>query len=150
MGIGFPPDRTSILESPEILILSWGATVPLIAHAAGVELDEITTTWDKWVTDAPIETAKGTVAPGTVAALRFPINGMLGGKNRISLEHVNRVGESSAPEWPRGNQDDVYQVVVDGSPSITQETAFRFNDGSGRDAGAAGGFAAVWGVCNPR
>ena len=42
MGIGFPPERTSILESPEILILSWGATVPLIAHAAGVEFDDIT------------------------------------------------------------------------------------------------------------
>jgi hypothetical protein len=138
MGIGFPPERTSILESPEILILSWGATVPLMAHAAGVELDDITTTWNKWVTDSPIETAKGTVEAGTVAAIRFTINGILGGHTRISLEHVNRVGKSSAPEWPRGSQDDVYQVVVDGSPSITQETAFRFTDGSGRDAAAAG------------
>ena len=28
--------------------------------------------------------------------------------------------------------------MIDGSPSITQETAFRFSDGSGRDAAAAG------------
>jgi len=49
-----------------------------------------------------------------------------------------RVGKDSAPEWPRGNQNDVYQVVIDGSPSITQETAFRFTDDSGRDAAAAG------------
>jgi len=110
----------------------------MIAHAAGVKLDEITTTWEKWVTDAPIETAKGTVAAGTVAAVRFTINGIVGGRPRISLEHVNRVGERSAPDWPRGNQDDVYQVVIEGSPSITQETAFRFTDGSGRDAAAAG------------
>jgi 2,4-diaminopentanoate dehydrogenase len=138
MGIGFPPERTSILESPEILILSWGATVPLVAHAAGVQLDDITTTWEKWITDVPIETAKQTVAPGTVAAIRFTINGKVRGETRISLEHVNRVGKSSAPQWPRGNQDDVYQVAIDGSPSITQETAFRFTDGSGRDAAAAG------------
>jgi 4-hydroxy-tetrahydrodipicolinate reductase len=32
----------------------------------------------------------------------------------------------------------VYRVEIEGSPSITQETAFRFNDGSGRDAAAAG------------
>jgi 4-hydroxy-tetrahydrodipicolinate reductase len=63
---------------------------------------------------------------------------MVAGEPRISLEHVNRVGEGSAPDWARGNQDDVYQVVIDGSPSITQETAFRFTDGSGRDAAAAG------------
>ena len=35
----------------------------------------------------------------------------------------------------------MYRVVVDGTPSITQETAFRFSDGSGRDAAAAGCFA---------
>ena len=136
MGIGFSPEHRCLLETPEILIVAWGATVPMMAQAVGVKLDEITTTWQKWVTDAPIETAKGTVAAGTVAAVRFTINGIVGGEPRISLEHVNRVGERSAPDWPRGNQDDVYQVVIEGNPSITQETAFRFSDGSGRERGS--------------
>ena len=48
------------------------------------------------------------------------------------------MGTDAAPDWPRGTQDDVYRVEIDGSPSITQETAFRFTDGSGRDAAAAG------------
>jgi 4-hydroxy-tetrahydrodipicolinate reductase len=78
------------------------------------------------------------VAPGTVAAIRFTISGMVAGVSRISLEHVNRVGADSAPDWPRGNQDDVYQVIIDGNPSINQETAFRFTDGTGRDAATAG------------
>ncbi len=138
MGIGFPPERVSILETPEILVLSWGATVPLIADATSVNLDDVKTTWEKWVTDSPIETAKGVVAAGTVAAIRFTIEGIVGGEPRISLEHVNRVGKDSAPEWPRGNEDDVYQVLIEGTPSIRQETAFRFTDGSGRDAAAAG------------
>jgi 4-hydroxy-tetrahydrodipicolinate reductase len=73
-----------------------------------------------------------------VAAIRFTINGMLNGEARICLEHVNRVGQDSAPEWPRGNQNDVYRVVIEGTPSIVQETAFRFTDGSGRDAATAG------------
>jgi 2,4-diaminopentanoate dehydrogenase len=138
MGIGRPPDYTPLLEHSEILVMSWGATVPMIAHAVGVELDEITTTWEKWVTDQPISTAKGVIEPGHVAAIRFTIDGMLDGLPRISLEHVNRVGNQAAPDWPRGTQDDVYRVEIDGSPSITQETAFRFTDGSGRDAAAAG------------
>jgi hypothetical protein len=104
----------------------------------GIELDEITTTWEKWVTDQPVKTAKGLIEPGCVAAIRFTINGIYRGEPRICLEHINRVGAAAAPDWPRGNENDVYRVVIDGSPSITQETAFRFTDGSGRDAAAAG------------
>ena len=62
----------------------------------------------------------------------------LQGEPRICLEHVNRVGNDAAPDWPRGNKNDVYRVEIEGTPSITQETAFRFTDGSGRDAAAAG------------
>jgi 4-hydroxy-tetrahydrodipicolinate reductase len=138
MGIGRPPGFTPLLEHSDILVMSWGATVPMMAHAVGVELDAITTTWEKWVTDTAITTAKGVIEPGNVAAIRFTINGMFGGEPRICLEHVNRVGTDAAPDWPRGTQDDVYRVEIAGTPSITQETAFRFTDGSGRDAAAAG------------
>ena len=138
MGIGRPPEFTPLLEHTDILVMSWGATVPMMAHAVGIELDEITSTWDKWVTDQPITTAKGVINPGEVAAIRFTINGIFGGEPRICLEHINRVGTAAAPHWPRGTQDDVYRVEIVGTPSITQETAFRFTDGTGRDAAAAG------------
>jgi hypothetical protein len=138
MGIGRPPEYVPLLEHTDILVMSWGATVPMMAHAVGIELDEITSTWEKWVTDDSITTAKGVIRPGEVAAIRFTINGIYGGEPRICLEHINRVGEKAAPGWPRGHDNDVYRVVIDGSPSITQETAFRFSDGSGRDAAAAG------------
>lgn len=138
MGIGKPPEHKPMLEHPDILIFAWGATVPMIAHAAGIELDEMTTTWDKWVTPREVTTAKGVIQPGNVAAVRFTINGVYRGETRIQLEHVNRVGQGSAPDWPTGNENDVYRVEIEGSPSIVQETAFRFTDGSGRDAAAAG------------
>ena len=138
MGIGRPPEHRPLLQTPEILVFAWGATVPMIAHAAGIELDEITTTWDTWVTDHEIETAKGVIGPGNVAAVRFTINGVYRGETRIQLEHVNRVGVGSAPDWPSGTENDVYRIDVEGTPSIFQETAFRFTDGSGRDAAAAG------------
>jgi len=138
MGIGRPPEHRPLLQTPEVLIFAWGATVPMIAHAAGIELDEITTTWDKWVTDTPRQTVKGIIEPGNVAAVRFTINGIYKGENRIQLEHVNRIGLDAAPDWPSGNDNDVYRVDIEGTPSIFQETAFRFTDGSGRDAAAAG------------
>jgi 2,4-diaminopentanoate dehydrogenase len=138
MGIGRSPEFTPLLEHQEILVMSWGATVPMIAHAVGIELDRITTTWDKWVTPTPIKTAKGIIESGAVAAIHFTINGVFHGETRIALEHINRVGTDAAPDWPRGSEDDVYRVEIEGSPSIRPETAFRFTDGSGRDAAAAG------------
>jgi hypothetical protein len=138
MGIGKPPEHRPLLETPDILVFAWGATVPMIAYAAGIELDGITTTWDKWVTPNERKTAKGIIAAGNVAAVRFTINGIYEGETRIQLEHVNRIGDDAAPHWPSGNQNDVYRVDIEGTPSIFQETAFRFTDGSGRDAAAAG------------
>ncbi len=138
MGIGRPPEFTPLLEIPDILIMAWGATVPMIAHAAGIELDDITTTWEKWVTPEDRKSAKGIVKAGDVAAIRFTINGVYQGREVITLEHVNRIGLDAAPEWPTGSGDDVYRVDIDGSPSISQETAFRFTDGSGRAPAVAG------------
>jgi 4-hydroxy-tetrahydrodipicolinate reductase len=138
MGIGKSPDYTPLLEHRDILVMSWGATVPMIAHAAGITLDEITTTWEKWVTPEDRKSAKGIIQAGNVAAVRFTINGRYRGATRIQLEHVNRIGLDAAPDWPTGNDNDVYRVDIEGTPSISQETAFRFTDGSGRDAAAAG------------
>jgi 4-hydroxy-tetrahydrodipicolinate reductase len=138
MGIGRSPDYSPLLEIPDILIMAWGATVPMIAHAAGIELDDITTTWEKWVTPTDRPTAKGVVKAGDVAAIRFTINGVFNGREVITLEHVNRIGLDAAPQWPTGSGDDVYRVDIDGSPSIVQETAFRFTDGSGRAPAVAG------------
>ncbi len=89
MGIGRPPEFTPLLEHTDILVMSWGATVPMMAHAVGIELDEITSTWDKWVTDVPITTAKGVINAGEVAAIHFTINGMYKGE---------------APHLPRARQ----------------------------------------------
>ncbi|CAN5879570.1 dihydrodipicolinate reductase [soil metagenome] len=138
MGIGREPDFRPLLEHPDVLIFAWGATVPMMAYAAGIELDEITTTWDKWVTPTERKTVKGVIQPGQVAAVRFTINGVYQGTTRIQLEHVNRIGHDAAPDWPSGTENDVYRVDIEGTPSIFQETAFRFTDGSGRDPATAG------------
>lgn len=135
MGIGRTPDTPALLEIPDLLIMAWGATVPMMAEAVGIELDDITTTWEKWVTDTPIPSAKGTVEPGEVAAIRFQIQGWLDGRERITLEHVNRIGADAAPDWPTGDAGDCYRVEIVGRPSITQETKFTL---AGADSATAG------------
>ena len=137
MGFGEPPEAKALLEIPDVLIMAWGGTVPMMADAIGIELDDITTTYEKWVTDEPIDYPHGTIEPGTVGAIRFTVNGIVAGEPRIALEHVNRITDQAAPDWPRGRiaDNDVYRVDIEGSPSISQEMMLR---GEGGDANAGG------------
>ena len=89
MGIGRPPDFTPLLEHTDILAMSWGGTIPMMAHAIGVELDGITSTWEKWVTDRPITTAKGVLAARHRG--RHPV-------------HPERPGRRRAPHLPRARE----------------------------------------------
>jgi 4-hydroxy-tetrahydrodipicolinate reductase len=72
MGIGREPEFKPMLEDRDMLIFAWGATVPMIAHAAGIMLDEITTTWDKWVTPTERNSARDVIKPGHVARSGSP------------------------------------------------------------------------------
>ena len=137
MGIGREPEYQPLLENSDILVFAWGATVPMIAHAAGIKLDEITTTWDKWVTPTERTTVKGVIPAGHVAAVRFTINGVYRGETRIQLEHVNRIGHDAAPDWPSGNQDDVYRVEIEGTRASSRRPRSGSPTARG-DAAAAG------------
>ena len=111
MGIGRPPAYTPLLEIPDLLVMAWGATVPMIAHAAGIELDDITTTWEKWVTPTDRPTAKGVIEAGNVAAIRFTINGVHDGREVITLWGHFDLGDEKAPF--RAMAGPVYRMVID-------------------------------------
>jgi 4-hydroxy-tetrahydrodipicolinate reductase len=137
MGLGDPMEKEALLEKPEILIFSWGHTIPMIADALGVSLEKIDTVWEKWEAPERIEYPLGAIEPGCCAAVRFEIRGWVGGEPRIVVEHVNRITNLSAPDWPRARieENDCYRLIIDGSPSIVQETALR---GAGGDPNAGG------------
>lgn len=127
MGLNAPMENKAILEIPEMLIFAWGHTIPMIADAVGVSLDRIDAVYEKWPAVEPIPYRYGTVPAGHCAAVRFEIRGWVGDNAAIVLEHVNRITNAAAPDWPRAAsvENDVYRVIIKGSPDITQETAFR-------------------------
>jgi 4-hydroxy-tetrahydrodipicolinate reductase len=137
MGIGEPIDFKAILEETKVLVFAWGHTIPMIADALGVEIEGYESTYQKWETPEDIEHMNGVISAGCCAAVRFEIMGIVKGEPRIVIEHVNRITGAAAPDWPRAKieEDDCYRVVIEGSPNITQETAFR---GAGGDANAGG------------
>jgi 2,4-diaminopentanoate dehydrogenase len=47
--------------------------------------------------------------------------GVVDGRDAIVIEHVNRMAPDVAPDWPVGERDGTYRIVIDGEPVITCE-----------------------------
>ena len=78
----------------------------------------------------PLRIGSRTVEPGTTAAMRFEVMGIVEGKPRLVVEHVTRLDDALAPEWPAGNGS--YRVIIKGNPSMRCE--FEFEDEHGDHA----------------
>lgn len=136
MGFGKPMDAMPLILWPGALTLAWGPVVRMLADGLGVELDEITEWHEKWEAPTPYETAVGPIAEGTMAALRFEIRGIVGGEEKIVVEHVTRMHDDAAPDWPHGtNPQGGYRIELVGSPSITADIELVGDDGDHNTGG---------------
>ena len=55
-----------------------------------------------------------------MGGMRFKLAGMVDGEERVVLEHITRMGEGSAPDWPRHpSPHGGYRVIIDGLPTYT-------------------------------
>ena len=130
MGFGKPLDDTPLLLTPGTLEFAWGGTVRILADGLGVKVDKLRSTYEKRPAIKPIRIGAHTVEPGTMAAMRFEVHGMVGGHAAIVVEHVTRLDDALAPEWPTGNGS--YRVVISGFPKMRCE--FEFEDEHGDHA----------------
>jgi len=122
MGFGKALDHVPLLLSPGVLSFAWGGTVRLLAEGLGVVLDDIREVFERRPATAPLRVCGRTVEPGTMAALRFEVQGIVGGRPAIVVEHVTRLDDALAPEWPTGHGS--YRVLISGSPGMRCEFEF--------------------------
>ena len=132
MGFGKAETNQSLLLSPGSTALAWGPVVQLVAAALDVELDEITEWHEVIRADTDIEIASGTVAAGTISGMRFEIRGMIDGEARIIVEHVTRLRDHDAPEWPQGSG---YRIEISGEPNVAVELSVSSERGDHNHAG---------------
>jgi hypothetical protein len=116
MGFGKPMDSTPVILIPGALTMAWGGTIRLLAQGLGLELDEVRQHYECLPAPRDLETPMGTIAEGTRAALRFEVAGVVGGQPRLVVEHVTRMHDDLAPDWPRS--DGGYQVIIEGVPRM--------------------------------
>jgi 4-hydroxy-tetrahydrodipicolinate reductase len=135
MGFGRPLDEVPLLLSPGILTTAWGSVVRQIASGLDVELDGIEEWHERAAASEAFEVASGRIEAGTAAALHFEVRGVRGGRTVIVVEHVTRLRDDLAPEWPQPTGQGGYRVVLTGEPNYTLDMQMVGGDGDHNTAG---------------
>ncbi|KAB2339830.1 NAD(P)H-dependent amine dehydrogenase family protein [Actinomadura rudentiformis] len=135
MGFGGSLDGVPMLLQPGVLTMAWGSVVRQLAAGLGVELDAVEEHHVRLPAPETFQVASGTIEKGTAAALRFEVRGMLGGRPVIVLEHVTRLRDDLAPDWPQPAGAGCYRVVVSGEPNYTLDLQLLGTDGDHNTAG---------------
>jgi 4-hydroxy-tetrahydrodipicolinate reductase len=137
MGFGKPLDSTPLLLIPGVLSFAWGGVVKMLAAGLGVEVDELREVHERRPATEKIDLGFGVIEEGTTAALRFEVQGIVGGEPRIVVEHVTRLDDALCPDWPQPVGEGGYRVVVTGTPSYQCDVQMTARPGEG-DPGVVG------------
>jgi hypothetical protein len=117
MGFGRPLDDVPMLLQPGVLSIAWGTAIRQLAAGFGIEVDEITESYQREPAPEDFEIAVGRVPKGTLAALQFEIRGMVNGRPAIVIEHITRLRPDLRPDWPQpAAGGGSYRVEITGEP----------------------------------
>jgi hypothetical protein len=120
MGFGTPPDVVPMQLQPGMLGVAWGTAIRQLAAGLGIQIDEITETYEREPAAEAFHIAAGHIPIGGQAALRFEVHGMVNGRPAIVIEHITRLREDLRPDWPQPAQPGgSYRVEITGEPSYT-------------------------------
>ena len=135
MGFGRPIAEVPMILQPGVMTMAWGSVVRQLAAGLGVELDSVEEWYERKPALETFEVDSGTIEKGTAAALHFEVRGMRNGRAPIVLEHVTRLHDDLAPEWPQPAGHGCYRVQVTGEPNYTLDLQLLGSDGDHNTAG---------------
>src|SRR6202165_768864 len=136
LGFGKPPEFAAFAATPGVFTFGWGPVLHQLAKGLGVRIDDIAENNERIPAEASFDTPTGHIAAGTIAAMRSTLTGFVEGKPTFVVDHVTRMHDDIAPDWPQppicmpptdlgGEGKDsargVYRVEIDGSPSMRCE-----------------------------
>ncbi|CAO5149845.1 putative Amine dehydrogenase [Frankia sp. AiPs1] len=135
MGFGRAPDAPVPMADPAIAGSVFHAPIMMVADGLGATIDELRHDRSVTVAGAGFDITAGRVEAGTVSAQRFSCTAVINGRAALTVEHITRVGDGQAPDWPTGRG---WRVTVEGEPSMTLESRIAVHDEDENDQGCLG------------
>jgi 4-hydroxy-tetrahydrodipicolinate reductase len=148
LGFGKPPEYQAFAAQPGVFTFGWGPVVHQLAAGLGVKVNRIEESNDRVAATESFDTPTGHIAAGTIAAMRSTLTGYVGDTATFVVDHVTRMRDDIAPQWPQphislppknlgygpASGQGVYRVEIDGSPSMRCE--FEMAEDHDHDLGA--------------
>ena len=132
LGFGRRPESLSPAEGAARIGIMWGGCPHLYADAMGVKLEDTKIDADIYLAPKTYTASGGClIEVGTIAAMRFSVSGIVGGRARFVVNHVTRMGNDMAPEWPRVGEAGGYRIEIDGFPPFKGDFPMGLPGGSG-------------------
>jgi 4-hydroxy-tetrahydrodipicolinate reductase len=164
LGFGKPADYAALAATPGVFTFGWGPVLQQLAAGLGVHIEDITENVERVAAAESFDTPTGHIAAGTIAAMRSTLTGYVDGKPTFVVDHVTRMHDDTAPDWPQPHvalapQDlgyggasgrGAYRVEIEGSPAIRCELELaehHDHDLGARMAGASRMVNAIPAVC---
>ncbi len=155
IGFGKPMEELPIMLHDFAIELVWAPMLRLVGEALQAPVESVEIVVERRPLERDIEVpGMGRFEAGTQGAFRFEVRGFHAGQARYVLEHVTRIDDDCAPDWPYPPEGrGCHQVIISGSPDLT--VSLHAEDSC--ETGAAGGgnsSAASWvvnaipGVCD--
>jgi len=140
VGMGMAMDQTPPMLHPFALESVWGGTLRELGECLDTPVDEIRTVVEKHALENRVENAMGVFEAGHLGGFRFEVQAWVGGQPRLVLEHITRICDETAPQWPSPDGQGCHQVILSGHPNIT--LTFEAEDSAGNHAGGGNAAAA--------
>lgn len=143
IGFGGPMDQTPLMLFDPSLRFVWEPTVRALGDALGRAVDNVTTHVERRALEHDIDVpGMGRFAAGTQGAFRFELVGHSDGAPLFVIEHVTRIDNQCAPDWPYPAEGEgCHGVIITGNPvihlAVHSEDPFKPGPGGGGNASAA-------------
>ena len=121
IGFGGPMEQTPQMLEDFALKMVWAPMVQMVADQLGWSLNSIETHVERRALEKTVNTdTMGRFDEGTQGAFRFEVRGMNDGKQSIVLEHITRIHDDCAPDWPYPPEGQgCHQVNITGNPNLS-------------------------------
>jgi hypothetical protein len=120
-GFDEPPEKKAVLEQPGVQLYVWGGPLANVANKLGYTIERYQESYEKRVTNRDLCVGFGVIEAGKVAAVRIRTSAIVGGREAIVVEHVNRMCEDIAPEWEKASTVGCMRIRIEGDPNISME-----------------------------
>jgi hypothetical protein len=135
MGFGRAADADVPGANAALLGGTFRAPLMLVADGLRATIDDFVYDRQVALSEHAFNVAAGHIEAGTVAAQRFSATAIVDGRQALTVEHITRLAEDVAPDWPTGRG---WKVTVDGLPSMVLESRIAVHGEDENDQGCLG------------